>query len=341
MNIFKNYSFQVFLLIILLLVVFIFALSVGRYSISLHKVFSILFDNLFQVEQSWSSIEEKVIEQIRLPRILVAGICGALLSLSGVALQGIFRNALVGPQIIGVSSGSAFGGVIAMLFMLPSLFIPIFSFIFGLFAILITIFIAKVSGSKNILSLILGGIVSSAFFTSLVSLVKYTADPNETLPTIVYWLLGSYNKTNYIDVLYVFIPLITVGVLLYKMRYLLNILSFGEEEANALGVSVNLCRWFILLSCTVLISATVSVSGIVGWVGLIIPHLARMITGANHSRLLLFALLIGAIYMIIVDTIARTGSYGEIPIGIITSFIGAPLFAWLIYYTKLKGWKND
>ncbi len=337
---FRNYTFQISLLLVLLLFVMLFALCLGRYPISYFNVFLILLDNISSMPSSIDVIQERVIEQIRLPRILVAGICGAALSLSGASLQGIFRNPLVGPQIIGVSSGAAFGGVLAILFMLSDLFIPLFAFAFGLVAILITMGVAKAGGSKNVLSLVLGGIVTSAFFASLISLAKYTADPNENLPTIVYWLLGSYNKSSYIDVLYISLPFCILGFLLFKMRFLINILSLGEEEASSLGVNVNLSRWIILLSCTVLISATVSVSGIVGWVGLIIPHFARMITGANHARLLPLSILIGAIYMIVIDTIARTASYGEIPIGVLTSLIGAPIFAYLIYRTQLKGWNN-
>ena len=337
----KSYTFQISILFVLLIMVIMLALCMGRYPVSYLNVISILFDNIStNTIDTINVIEERIIEQIRLPRILVAGVCGAALSLSGAALQGIFRNPLVGPQIIGVSSGAAFGGVVAILFMLSDFFIPISAFFFGFLAILITMGVAKAGGGKNVLSLVLGGIVTSAFFASLISLAKYTADPNENLPTIVYWLLGSYNNSSYSDVLYVLIPLLTVGFLLFKMRFLINILSLGEEEANSLGLNVNMCRWIILISCTILISSTVSVSGIVGWVGLIIPHFARMITGANHSRLLPVSMLIGSIYMITVDTVARTASYGEIPIGVLTSLIGAPIFAWLIYRTKLKGWSN-
>lgn len=337
----KNYTFQISILLVVLVVSILIGLCIGRYPVNSLNVFAILLDNIStNTINSINVIEERIIEQIRLPRILVAGVCGAALSLSGVALQGIFRNPLVGPQIIGVSSGAAFGGVVAILFMLSDFYIPIFAFMFGFLAILLTMGVAKAGGGKNVLSLVLGGIVTSAFFASLISLAKYTADPNENLPTIVYWLLGSYNNSSYIDLLYVLIPLLTVGFLLFKMRFLINILSLGEEEASSLGLNVNMCRWIILISCTILISSTVSVSGIVGWVGLIIPHFARMITGANHSRLLPVSMLIGSIYMIVVDTVARTASYGEIPIGVLTSLIGAPIFAWLIYRTKLKGWSN-
>lgn len=341
----RRYSFQIISLVTLLAGVAVFALSAGRYHVPFSTVMRILADNVLPVAgdaaPDWKVVEQRVVELVRLPRILVAGLCGAGLSLSGAALQGMFRNPLVGPQIIGVSSGAAFGGVLAILFLLPDVFIPVSAFCFGVLALLITMGVARAGGGRNVLSLVLGGIVTSAFFTSLVSLVKYTADPDDTLPTIVYWLLGSYNESNFRDVIYVLLPMLTAGLLIYRMRYLINILSLGEEEARSLGARVDLSRWMILLASAVIIAASVSVSGIVGWVGLIVPHFARMITGADHSRLLPVSMLVGAIYMILVDTFARTASYGEIPIGVLTALLGAPIFAWLLWRTKMRGWSND
>ena len=337
----NHFTMQLLIMFIILIIIVVFALSMGRYPIDFYNVIKILFSNIIEITVDWKIVEQRVVELVRLPRILVAGLCGAALSLSGAALQGMFRNPLVGPHIIGVSSGAAFGGVIAVLLMLSDYFIPLFAFGFGVIALLLTMGIAKAGGGKNVLSLVLGGIVTSAFFASLVSLVKYTADPDDSLPTIVYWLMGSFNESSYIDVWYILIPLLSAGLLIYKMRFLINILSLGEEEARSLGVNVDRSRWTILLAATVMIAATVSVSGIVGWVGLIIPHFARMITGANHSRLIPISMFAGAIYMILVDTVARTASYGEIPIGVLTALLGAPIFAWLLYRTQMKGWSND
>lgn len=337
----NNFRAQLLLMSLILLSTVIFALSEGRYPIEFYKVINILSSHIFDISCDWGSVEQRVVELVRLPRILVAGLCGAALSLSGAALQGMFRNPLVGPQIIGVSSGAAFGGVIAILLMLADYFIAIFAFGFGMFALLITLAIARSGGGQNVLSLVLGGIVTSAFFTSLISLVKYTADPDDTLPTIVYWLMGSFNESSYVDVLYILIPLLSAGLIIFRMRFMINVLSLGDEEARSLGVNVRKSRWIVLLAATVLISATVSVSGIVGWVGLIIPHFARMICGANHARLIPIAMLAGAIYMILVDTVARTASYGEIPIGVLTALLGAPIFAWLLYRTQMRGWSND
>ncbi len=340
---FKKFSIQILLLLIILAAVIIFALSVGRYHVSFSKVIMILVDNIVHItneaEEHWTTIEEKVVELVRLPRIIVAGLCGASLSITGAAMQGVFRNPLVSPQIAGVSSGAAFGGVLAILLLLPGIFVPAFAFIFGIAALLLTLGISR-AGRGSILSLVLGGIVTSSFFAALVSLVKYVADPDDILPTIVYWLMGSYNESRYIDVLYVGIPMITAGLLLYKMRFVINILSLGEEEARSLNIKVDHSRRIILFCSAILVSATVSVSGIVGWVGLVIPHFARMITGAGHERVLPVSILSGAIYMILVDTIARTATQGEIPIGILTALVGAPVFGWLVYRIQMRGWNN-
>lgn len=332
-------------LILALCLTVLLALGAGRYPVPFASVLAILIDNLLPQSISpltrWDPVDEKVVELVRLPRILVAGLCGMCLSISGAALQGIFRNPLVGPQIIGVSSGAAFGGALAILMMISSYYIPVFAFGFGVVALILTMALASAGGGKSVLSLVLGGIVTSAFFASLVSLAKYSADPDDSLPTIVYWLLGSFNESGYRDVLLVLVPTLLAGGLLLKMRHLINLLSLGDEEAGAMGVNVSMIRWIILLCCALLTAATVSVSGIVGWVGLIIPHFARMLAGPNHSRLLLTSMLVGAIYMISIDTVARTASYGEIPIGVLTALIGAPVFGWLLFRTQKRGWGDD
>lgn len=336
-----KFALHILGLLALLAATMIFALSAGRYPVPFAAVLAILADNIIALPQTWESVHERVVELVRLPRILVAGISGGALAISGAALQGMFRNPLVGPEIIGVSSGAAFGGVVAILLLMPSVYIGVFAFGFGVLALLIAMAVAHSAGGRNVLSLVLAGIVTSAFFTSLVSLAKYAADPDDSLPAIVYWLLGSFNESRYSDVIFVLVPMVFAGGLLMAMRHLINILSLGEEEARSLGINVDLSRWAVLLASAVLISATVSVAGIVGWVGLIVPHFARMLTGANHARLLPVACLSGAIYMILVDTFARTASRGEIPIGVLTALLGAPVFALLLRRTQMRGWAND
>ena len=320
---------------------FLIALGAGRYPIDYATALAILGDNFFNFTPDWKQVEEKVVELVRLPRILVAACVGAALSISGATLQGIFRNPLVGPKIIGVSSGASFGGVLVILLMLPDYFVPILASVFGVTAILCTLFIARSGTKTNILSLVLGGVVTGGFFTALVSLIKYSADPDDILPTIVYWLLGSFNDSSYRDVAHVALPLFVAGTIVYRMRHTINILSLGEEEAQSLGIDVRKRRMLLMLMKAILIASSVFVSGVIGWVGLIIPHFARMICGPNHVSLIPVSALTGAIYMVFVDTVARTASYGEIPIGVLTALVGAPVFAWLLRKMQSKGWSRD
>jgi len=337
---FNRLSVQIIVLFCLLFIVLMISLGSGRYSIDYMTVFSILMSNLLEVQTSWKMVEERIVELVRLPRILVAGFVGAGLAISGAALQGMFRNPLVGPKIIGVSAGAGFGGVLAMLFGLTGTFILGFATIFGIVAIACTLFIARSGHNTSLLALVLGGVVTGGFFTAMISLVKFTADPDDILPEIVYWLLGSFNESGYSDALYISIPLLLAGTIVYKMRHTINVLSLGEEEAHTLGINVKKSRWVLMIMTAIIVAACVSVSGVIGWVGLIIPHFARMVTGSNHARLIPVSALIGAIYMISVDTIARTASYGEIPVGILTALVGAPIFAWLLHKIGAGKLKN-
>ena len=323
-------SIQIIILSVLLCLIVFIALGVGRYQVDYPKVIAILSSNLFDIEGSWRAVDERVVELVRLPRILVAGLVGAALSVSGVVMQGMFRNPLVGPDIIGVSSGAAFGGVLAIMLTLPGFMVTVLASVFGLTAIFIALLIAQTGQKTSVLSLVLGGVITGGFFSALVSLAKYVADPDDVLPEVVYWLLGSFNNSNYTGVLHVALPLLGAGFLIYRMRHTINILSLGEEEAISLGVNVVKSRFVLMVLTAVLIAASVSVSGVIGWVGLIIPHFARMICGPNHARLIPVALLVGAIYMILADTVARTVSYGEIPVGVLTALMGAPIFGYLL-----------
>lgn len=323
-------------LIFLLIAAIFLSLSVGRYSIATWQVtkilcYAILPDSIQTLTVDWSNTAQNVVLNSRLPRILIAGLTGAGLSIAGAALQGVFRNPLVGPQIIGVASGAAFGGVLAIL-LFSSMFITVTcAFIGGIVAILLVFFLAfqKASG-QGLLVLILAGVVVNAFFAALISLITYFADPNNTLPTIVFWLMGSFSTASYTK-LWIVLPTLAIGssvIIAYRFR--INALSLGEEQTQALGLSTTTTRWIILGCVTLITSATVAVSGTIGWVGLIIPHISRLILGHDHRILLPSSALIGAIYMITVDTIARSASSAEIPLGIITALVGAPIFAVLL-----------
>ncbi|QXX81208.1 MULTISPECIES: FecCD family ABC transporter permease [Providencia] len=321
-----------------LLFTLLLALSFGRYPVSFSSVFHILYDATVgnDVGLSYSRTEQNVVLNVRLPRVLIAGIAGAGLAVSGAALQGIFRNPLVGPQIIGVSSGAALGGALAIL-LFSSLLITIsFAFIGGLVAIIFVFLLGLNRQGSQLLMLILAGVIINAFFAALISLITYFADPNNTLQTIVFWLMGSFASASYLKLSIVF-PVVLASVLvIFALRFRINVLSLGEENAQALGMKINRTRWAVLLSVTLITSATVAVSGTIGWVGLIVPHIARIVVGHDHRILLPASAVIGGIYMIAVDTFARSITNAEIPLSVITALIGAPIFTLLIHTLNKK-----
>jgi iron complex transport system permease protein len=329
------------LLWLLLGVSVLVSLSWGRYEVSLKSIGGILLSNLVALEPYWSVIDERVIEFIRIPRALLAAVSGAGLAVGGAALQGIFRNPLVGPQMIGVSSGAGFGGALAMLLFESQLMTMGMAFAFGLGAMVLVYMVSRTGGRSPILMLVLAGVIASAFFTALTSLIKYVADPYDKLPAIVVWLMGSFASATYQKVLLAAVPIALTTLFLCAIRFRINIVSLGEEEAEAMGIKVDRIRWMTLVGVTVITSAVVSVAGIVGWIGLVIPHLARMLVGPNHRILLPASALIGAIYTLLIDNLARAATAAEIPLGIITAIIGAPVFGYLLKKTQAKGWKHD
>lgn len=299
-----------------LLTVF-FSLGLGQFGLSPTAVWQQLADP-FQT----GSMAKQVIWTVRMPRILTAGLAGGALALCGATLQGIFHNPLVDPHIIGVSSGAAFGGTLAILLGLAPLMLMVSTFAFGLLALALVYLIATTLGRDNRLMLILAGIILSGFFAALVSLLQYLADTEEKLPSIVFWLLGSFATANWHKLLMLGLPLLLAGGLLYRLRWRINILSLGDRDARSLGVSAIVIRRVVLVSCAILVAAQVAVSGSIGWIGLVIPHLARMLVGADHRRLLPAAFWLGGGFMVLVDDLARTLSQAEIPLGIITALLG-------------------
>ncbi|EML9902939.1 iron ABC transporter permease [Morganella morganii] len=334
----RNVRLQWCLLSALLLLTILLALCAGRYAVSVTAVLQILADMLSGRSPSaeYSRTAENVVLYVRLPRILIAGLAGAGLAVAGAALQGIFRNPLVGPQIIGVSSGAALGGALALL-LFSSLFITIsFAFLGGLLAIVLVFLLGLNRHGSSLLMLILAGVIINAFFAALISLITYFADPNNTLQTIVFWLMGSFATATYLKVSVLLPVVIIAGGIIFALRFRINVLSLGEENAQALGLPVTATRWTILICVTLITSATVAVSGTIGWVGLIIPHIARLISGYDHRVLLPASALTGAIYLIAVDTLARSMTSAEIPLSVITALIGAPVFALLIHSMNKK-----
>lgn len=269
-----------------------------------------------------------IIFDIRMPRILAVVLVGAALSVSGGAFQAMFVNPLVSPGILGVLSGASFGAALGIMISNDWLGVQLFAFTFGFVAVLVALGVAKVygrNGSQTIL-LVLGGVISSSLFSALLSVVKFLADPYNKLPTIVYWLMGSFSSVDMKMVLKVALPLFLCTVVLSLMGKYLNILSLGDDEAKALGVRVGVVRLSAILLATLLSALTVVAAGMIGWVGLIIPHIARFMVGADNRLLLPMCALLGGIFLIAVDTVCRTAMSVEIPIGIATSLIGIPIF---------------
>lgn len=329
---------KIIILIAVPLVVFYISLFVGRYWVDPMTVLRILASKIFPIAHNWSSTAEVIVIQIRLPRAILAMFVGAGLSISGAAYQGMFRNPLVSPDILGVSAAAGFGAALAILLSLNIWELQLAAFAFGILGVTLTYFIARVYKTTPTLMLVLSGVIVAAFFSALVSGAKLIADPESKLPAITYWLLGSFNRATYKS-LYVVIPIIVLGsVGLMLVSWRLNVLSMGDEEARSMGIKTESLKFFIIACTTLITASAVSVSGIVGWVGLVIPHVGRMIVGPNHRWLLPTSMALGAVFLLVVDDIARTATPLDIPIGILTGLIGAPFFAYLLRRTK-GGWK--
>lgn len=323
-------------LIILTIILIVVSLIIGHYSISVSQVIHVLLSlPASQIDQTMV-VDNQVIWQVRLPRILLAFLAGAGLAICGAVLQGLFYNPLVDPHVIGVTSGAAFGGTLAILLNFSTFGLMVSAFSFGLLILFLILLLTHVIKQNNVLVLVLVGLILSGFFNALVSLIQYLADSEETLPNIVFWLLGSFSTANWDKLMTLAIPIVIASYLLIQLSWRINILSLGDSEAKNLGISILFSRWLILILCTLIISMQVAVSGCIGWVGLIIPHAARLLVGSNHQRLLPITFWFGGAFMIIVDDIARTISTAEIPLGIITALVGAPCFVLLLRHQILQ-----
>lgn len=338
MNNATSYVKKSVLLIILPLALFFISLFWGRYAVAPLDVIGILISKVWPMQQTWSSITESIVMNIRLPRALLAMLVGAGLSISGASFQGIFGNPLVSPDILGVTAAAGFGAAIAILLSASGFEIQISAFVFGLLGVALSYLIGRVYKTTPTLMLVLGGVIVASLFGALTSAVKYIADPDSKLPAITFWLMGSLASASWKDVLNVLPPVLigTTGLLLLRWR--LNLLAMGDDEARSLGVKIELLKGVIIICTTLVSAASVCVAGVIGWIGLIMPHVARMVVGPDHRVLLPASLAAGAGYLLLIDNVARTATAAEIPLGILTSIIGAPFFAYLLRKTK-GGWK--
>lgn len=329
----------------LLPVLFFISLFIGRYDVVPSHVIQLLAapvadivpGHFITIEHGWTPSEENVIYQIRLPRVIAAILVGAGLSMAGAAYQGLFKNPLVSPDILGVASGAGFGAALAILLSWNLAMIQVSAFCFGIVAVTITYMISRFYRTTPTLILVLSGIIVAAFFTALISLTKYVADPYEKLPAITFWLMGSLSSVRYSDIIMVAPLFLAATLVLLLIRWRINLLAVGDDEARTLGIDTKRMGQVIILCSTLITASAVCIAGIIGWVGLVVPHLGRMLVGPDYRKLLPVCLLLGACYMLIIDDLARMLTSAEIPLGILTAIIGAPFFAYLLSRRSV-GW---
>lgn len=327
---------QVLLLGVLGVVAFV-ALMAGRYMVPPETVIAVIASSVLPIEATWEATAASAVVNVRIPRIIAGFLVGAGLAVSGASFQGMFRNPLVSSQILGVAAGAGFGAAIGILLSESLVLVQVLSFAGGLLAVGMAYGLSRVRSTTPILMLVLSGIVIASLFSALTSMVKYVADPMNKMPAIVFWLLGSLNHVSAPDLM-VLGPIIAISILgLLVIRWRINVLTMGDEEARALGVNTEHLKVAIILLATVITAAAVCMSGIIGWIGLVIPHMGRMLVGPDNRYLLPVSVLLGGAFLIAVDTVARTAAPAEIPIGILTAVIGAPVFAVLLRRNN-PGW---
>lgn len=314
------------------------ALVVGRYPVSLADAVAVFLAKLTGADQPDRSMVEMVILQVRGPRVLAALLVGAALAAAGTAYQSMFRNPLVSPDILGVSSGAALGAVLGMFYSRDPLSIQVFAFLGGLAAVgLVYAIGARLRGHDPLLALVLTGVVIGTLLGSVIALLKYLADPHNQLPAITYWLLGSLAAIAPAD-LAIAVPLVLAGLApLVLLRWRINVLALPDDEARALGVDTGRLRALVIASATLITAAAVAVSGVIGWIGLLVPHAARLLVGPDFGRLLPLAMLLGAGFLLAVDTLCRTIVSAELPPGALTALLGTPFFLWLFALSR-RGW---
>ena len=320
---------SILLLIFLPIILFFASFLLGRYPIAPFDVINTLLCPIFPQCEVSPTITTIVFE-IRLPRILGAFVVGSSLAMAGVAFQSIFKNPLVSSDLLGVSNGAGFGAALAILIIGVGVDTQIFAFIFGIISVSITYMLSKAYKSGGILVLVLSGVAISAFFSALVSAIKFVADPNDKLPEIVYWLMGSLASVTVDKLIMILVPVALGMIILFALRWNMNLLAMGDEEAQSLGINPSRVRLLIIIGCTLLTSAAVSISGIIGWIGLVIPHMARMVVGSDNRILIPASLSLGASFLLLIDNISRALISIEIPIGVLTAIIGVPIFLYLL-----------
>lgn len=326
----KRYARRFAVLGAVFLAVLLGSLLVGRYALSPGQLVHMLWTRISGGAADWPISDDKVVFAVRLPRVAAAALVGAALAVSGAAYQGMFRNPMVSPDILGASTGAGFGAAVAILLGAGYFGISAAAFCCGLLAVAAAWLVSRLSKADQAVALILAGMMISSLFSAGTSFVKLVADTQQQLPAITYWLMGSLSSIKDKDVVFLAIPVALGMIPLFFLRWRMNLLTVGEEEAQSMGVSTRRLRGAVIVCATLLTSASVAVSGMIGWVGLVIPHFCRMLFGYDYRRLIPAGALFGAAFLLAVDDIARLVTTGELPLGILTAFVGAPLFVYLI-----------
>lgn len=322
-------------LVLLPLALLLGSLGVGAYQISLPQALEVLWRALTRAPQTADRVVVGLVLDVRLPRILAAAMVGVGLAVSGSVFQGLFGNPLADPYTLGVSNGAGFGAGLAIVLSLPSVVTQLSAMGFGMAAVGLT-FLLSARSPRSSVTLVLSGMLVSALFSSLVALLKFTADPFEKLPQIVFWLMGSLVSVSYGKLLLILPAYAAALAVLLLYRWRINVLSMGSREARSFGVDVRRDRTVVILASTLLTAMVVSVAGIIGWVGIVIPHLARMLVGPDFRRLMPASASLGICYLLVIDNLCRTLTATEIPIGVITGIVGIPLFVYFIYRKKVS-----
>lgn len=326
------------LLIIIPFAAIIFSLFIGRYQLSVGEIMKVLWAGISGNQNSVYDIHYSLIWDVRMPRAILGVLVGASLGTSGAALQGIFRNPLVDSGILGVSAGAGFGAALAIILFDSIYMIYLFSFLFSIIAVMISMRIGKTNNSNATIMLVLGGVIVSSIFSALISFLKYIADPFDQLPTIVFWLMGSIANASYKEIYIASIPMILGMVIIYSLRWKLNIMSLGNREAHALGLNNRMYSILFVLGSTMATAGAVSICGIIGWIGLIVPHMGRFIVGNDHRYLVPVSALLGGFVLLMIDNVGRVITGGELPLNILTALIGGPFYIYLLKRSKGGIW---
>lgn len=316
---------------------FLGSFLIGPYPVPPTTVLAVVLHQLGIGRATWPDAVQMVVMDIRGPRIVAALLVGGALAAAGATFQNLFRNPLVSPGVLGVSAGAGFGAALGILLGLSGLVIQGLAFGFGLLATALAMWLGRSLDRTALLSLVLAGLVVSSFFQALISLLKVVADPLNQLPSITFWLLGGLHRVNAGTLWGALLPIAGPGLVLYALRWQVHAMAAGEDEARALGIDVSRLRAVLIVAATLMTAACVSISGVVGWVGLLVPHLVRLVVGPSFARVLPLSTLVGGAFLLAVDDIARGAGGSEIPLGILTALIGAPLFA-VVLMRSQKRW---